>query len=279
MYLKKRYLLLSVTWTVLLLTQSCTMKKRVDTLLTNARIYTMDESGKVCEAMVIDQGKVVNTGSADDLLAMYEPKNRLDANEKAIFPGFIDAHCHFYGLALGLRWVDLVGCTSFDEVLNRISMADTLTEDSWITGRGWDQNLWDVKEFPNKRVLDEQWPDKPVVLVRIDGHSVLANQEALNRAGIGLNHNYSKGEVEIVNGELTGILSETAANDIRSAIPKPSRETTIDLLKEAEYLCFSQGLTGVTDAGLEYAILNLLDSTLKEGVLQIHIYAMVEPTE
>ena len=278
MCLKKRCLILSYIFAAILLTQSCTMKQSVDTLVTNARIYTIDSASQVCEAMVIDEGKVVATGFEDDLLAVYTSANRLDAGGHTIFPGFIDAHCHFYGLALGLRWIDLVGCTSFEEVLERTSLADTLDDDGWISGRGWDQNLWQIKEFPDKKRLDERWPDRPVVLIRIDGHSVLANQEALERAGITPNHGFSKGEVEIVNGELTGILSENAADHIRSIIPKPDTEATLDLLKEAENLCFSYGLTGVSDAGLDNTMLNMMDSALREGWLKIHIYAMAEPT-
>ncbi|MFC2102297.1 amidohydrolase [Bacteroidota bacterium] len=255
------------------------MKEQVDILVTNGRIYTMNETNQVAEAMIIDKGKVVATGLSDELLAIYKPAQTVDADGKTIFPGFIDAHCHFYGLALGLRWIDLVGCTSFEEVVDRISLADTVTEDTWISGRGWDQNLWKVKEFPDKQLLDEHWPNTPVVLVRIDGHSVLANQEALNRAGITANHNFSEGEVEVKEGRMTGILSETAADYIRSAIPKPTREEIMDLLKEAEERCFSLGLTGVSDAGLDFSTLNLIDSSLQDGSLKIHIYAMVEPSE
>ncbi|NQV02340.1 MAG: amidohydrolase [Bacteroidia bacterium] len=254
------------------------MKERTDTLIYNARIYTMDAANTVMEAMVVDQGKVVDTGSENDLLTLYKPENRFNAEGHTIFPGFIDSHCHFFGLALGLRWIDLVGCTSFEEVLERISSADTLDGDGWITGRGWDQNLWKVKEFPTKKALDQRWPDQPVMLVRIDGHSVLANQTALDRAGITSNHRFSVAEVEIVNGELTGILSEIAADHIRSAVPKPDREATLALLREAEELCFSYGLTGISDAGLENATLNLLDSALQTGYLRIHTYAMVEPS-
>ena len=278
MYLKNRSLLLLLSLTAMSLIQSCTMKKSTDTLIYNARIYVMDEANQVKEAMVIHQGKVVDTGSEDDLLARYDPENRLDAEGHAIFPGFIDAHCHFYGLALGLQWIDLVGCTSFKEILDRISLADTLDEKGWITGRGWDQNLWPVKEFPTKKELDERWPDRPVVLVRIDGHVALANQKALETAGITSNHRFLKEEVEVEHGELTGILSETAADVIKRAIPKPDREATLELLMEAEDLCFSYGLTGLSDAGLEKPRLHLLDSAFRRGLLKIHVYAMVEPT-
>jgi len=254
------------------------MKKPVDTLITNARIYTMDSTNQVVDAMAVEKGRVLDAGFVEDMHARYKPMNILDAEGQAIYPGFIDAHCHFYGLAMSLRWIDLVGCKSFDEVLERISVADTVGEDDWLTGRGWDQNLWQVKEFPDKKELDERWPDKPVVLVRIDGHSVLANQEALDRTGFTKDHHFGTGEVEIFDGKMTGILSETAADYIRSAIPKPGREVVLDLLTEAENLCFSYGLTGVSDAGLDLETLNLLDSALQHEHLKIHIYAMAEPS-
>jgi len=279
MYLKKRCLLLLSTLPLLIVTHSCSMKKQVDTLVYHARIYTVNDSNQVSDAMVIDQGKVVATGTRDELENGYLPVHELDAGGFAIFPGFIDAHCHFHGLALSLRWVDLVGCLSFDEVVDRVVLADTLNMDGWLTGRGWDQNLWTVKEFPDKEILDERWPDRPVVLVRIDGHSVLANQEALNRAGITDNHHFSPGEVEVRDGKMTGILSETAADYIRSMIPKPDRAATLNLLKEAQEQCFSYGLTGISDAGLDYPTLSLLDSALQAGQLKIHVYAMVEPSE
>lgn len=279
MYLKKSFLVfLAQVATILILTQSCIMKKRVETLVTNARIYSMDKTSRIAGAMVLDHGKVVMIGSGEELQEMFEPRNRVDACGKSIFPGFIDVHCHFYGLALGLRWIDLVGCASFDEVLDRISSADTGRKEGWIIGRGWDQNLWIIKEFPSKEALDKRWPDRPVVLVRIDGHSVLANQEALDIAGITNDHDFSAGEVEIIDGKMTGILSETAADHIRNAIPKPGREETMDLLREAQERCFSLGLTGISDAGLDFTTLNLLDSALREGPLKIHIYAMAEPS-
>jgi len=254
------------------------MKKHVETIVYNAKIYTMDESNPNIEAFVIDRGKVIETGDKEALLATYSPKNQLDADGLTIFPGFIDAHCHFYGLALGLKWIDLVGCSSFDEVIERIENTDSIEQATWITGRGWDQNLWRNKVFPSKERLDSLYPDRPVVLVRIDGHVVLANQTALDIAGITTRHPFSEGEVEIIDGELTGILSENAADHLRRAIPKPDEDQAVELIKQAEEQCFSFGLTGVADAGLENRTLKLLDSITQQEVIKIHIYAMIEPS-
>ncbi|MBC8314600.1 MAG: amidohydrolase [Bacteroidales bacterium] len=273
-----RQLSFLVFLSTLLLTNSCTMKKHVETIVYNAKIYTMDESKPTIEAFVIDRGKVIETGVKEALLATYSPKNQLDAEGLTIFPGFIDAHCHFYGLALGLKWIDLVGCSSFDEVIERIGNTDSIEQATWITGRGWDQNLWRKKVFPSKERLDALYPDQPVVLVRIDGHAVLANQTALDIAGITTNHIFSEGEVEIINGKLTGILSENAADHLRRIIPKPDENQAIELIKQAEEQCFSFGLTGVADAGLENRTLKLLDSVTQQEVIKIHIYAMIEPS-
>ena len=279
MYLKTSKLHFVLFFFILFLFNSCTMKTPVETLVFNSRTYTLNDSTPIVEAFIIDQGKVIETGKKEDLLAIYSPESQLDVEGLPIYPGFIDSHCHFYGLALGLKWIDLVGCNSFDKVIERIMNTDSIEHVEWVTGRGWDQNLWRNKVFPTKDKLDELFPDQPVVLVRIDGHSVLANQAALNIAGISVDHSFAEGEVEIVDGKLTGILSENAADKLRNAIPKPDQEQTVDLLKQAEERCFSEGLTGVADAGLENATLKLMDSLSQQGEMKMHIYAMIEPSQ
>jgi len=256
---------------------SCNRKQAADTLLFGGKIYTLSDSMPVADAIVIKTGKILAIGSKDELLARFKPVHIEDLENGYIYPGFIDAHCHFYGFARGLQWIDLVGCTSFEEVLLRISEANS-KDTEWITGRGWDQNLWEDKKFPTKEKLDLLFPDRPVVLVRIDGHVVLANQVALDRAGIDEKHRFSRGEVETENGKLTGILSENASDFMRSQIPKPEKEILVKLLRQAQHRCFEVGLTGVSDAGLEFDILRLLDSIQQHGELKIHVYAMIDPT-
>jgi predicted amidohydrolase YtcJ len=181
---------------------------------------------------------------------------------------------------LNFRSIVLNGCTSFDEVLERLKKAGSPGPGLWIVGRGWDHNLWKEKVFPGCRALDELYPYNPVVLIRIDGHVVLANSKALQIAGITTHHSFTPGEVEIKLGRLTGILSENAADHMRRSIPKPGQDELLKLLARAREDCFSVGLTTVSDAGLDAATVRLFDSLSsgRDSAGMIRVYAMLEPS-
>jgi predicted amidohydrolase YtcJ len=266
-------------FSVCLLNSCGHMKKKVDLIVTNGVIYTVDTLNTCVEAMAISKGKIMALGNNQQIAEAFQAAEVLDLKGKTVFPGFIDAHCHFMGYALGLQYIGLAGLTSFDEVLQRLKQAARPGKGKWLVGRGWDQNLWINKNFPDNSQLNELFPDIPVMLIRIDGHVVLANQEALKRAGIGEDHHFSDGQVEMKNGHLTGILSETAADLIRESVPQPQGEELNTLIKQAEQQCFSVGLTAVSDAGLEYNHILILDSLQKRGRIRIHVYAMLTPTE
>src|SRR5437762_11670259 len=116
--------------------------------------------------MAISNGKIVATGTDEEIKAKYNSSTLLDAAGRSIFPGFIDAHCHFVGYGLGLQRADLGGTKSFDDVLKRLPAAtgDGPGTKPWVIGRGWDQNDWEVKEFPTKEKLDSLYPAQPVFL-------------------------------------------------------------------------------------------------------------------
>jgi predicted amidohydrolase YtcJ len=253
------------------------MKDKVDVIYTNGNIYTVDKNNSRVEAMAVLNGKIVATGTAKSISEHFVASSVVDLEKKYIFPGFIDAHCHFMGYALGLQYVDLLGCKSFDEVLNRIRKAGDGSAGKWIVGRGWDQNLWSDKNFPDNRQLNDLFPGIPVMLIRVDGHVVLANQAALSKAGIGLTNRFGTAQVEIKNGSLTGILSETAADLMRTTVPSPKGAELYGLLKMAEQQCFDVGLTTVSDAGLDFYQVQTIDSLQKSGLLKMQVYAMLTP--
>ena len=159
---------------------SCATKEEVGLIVTNANIYTVDADFSKASSMAIKNGKFVAVGSTEEILEKYKALQQLDAEGKTIVPGLIDAHCHFYGLGQNQQVVDLVGTESFDEVVERVVAFQKERPSSFIRGRGWDQNDWEVKEFPTKDKLDELFPDTPVALERIDGHAYLVNQKALD---------------------------------------------------------------------------------------------------
>lgn len=273
----KKILLILLSW-VFLITNSCrNMKEHADLVVVNGAIYTVDSVFTKAGAMAITNGKILETGTVEYITDKYNPDSVMDVGGKFVYPGFIDPHSHFRGYALGLQYVDLVGAVSFDEVISRISGRE-YANGQWVVGRGWDQNLWTEKTFPDNSELNRLFPENPVMLIRIDGHVVLANQVALKMAGITKGDGFATGEVGMKNGSLTGILSEKAADQIRSVVPEPEGDELNKLLLDAQQRCFAVGLTSVTDAGLDYSQVVHLDSLQKSGKIMIHLYIMLTPT-
>jgi hypothetical protein len=255
---------------------SCKLKREdVDLIVWNARIYTVNPDFFVTEAMAIKDGKIIEIGSDESILGRYRAKDTLKLQGKTVFPGFIDAHCHFTGFATDMWKCNLVGTQSFNEILEKIRNYAKTAPMQWIYGRGWDQNDWEVKEFPDKTELDKLFPNRPVFLKRIDGHAALANQYALNLMGITVNTKVKGGSVEIKNGKLTGILLDNAMDLIDLKIPPISDGLAKNYYKNAEQICFSYGLTGVHDCGISDHTIELLDEEQKAGRLKMKVFAMI----
>lgn len=258
---------------------SCESKTEVDLIVTNAKVYTVDDNFQIASAFAVKDGTFVAVGSDREILDAYSSAKSVNADQKPIYPGFIDAHCHFYSLGLNQQLVDLVGTKSFEEVLERVVDFYDGKNVSVIRGRGWDQNDWEVKKFPTKDRLDELFPDTPVALERVDGHAYLVNQKALDLAGITAQTKVSGGSVELEDGALTGVLVDTPMGLVDQVLPNPSLEEASEALKKAEQISFSYGLTTVDDAGLHRSTIELIDSLQQSGDLNIRIYAMVSNTK
>ncbi|PID68516.1 MAG: amidohydrolase [Flavobacteriales bacterium] len=258
---------------------ACQKKEKADFIFTNANIYTVNENFAKADAFAVKDGKFIAVGSSESLFNDYESSKVIDANGKVIVPGFIDAHCHFYGLGLAEQKVRLEGTTSFKEVVQRIVDFQKEHNEKFITGRGWDQNDWPVKAFPVKDTLDLLFPDIPVVITRIDGHALLANQAAINIAGVTSNTTFSGGDIIKENGKLTGIFVDNPMDLITSKIPQPDKKKSIAALKDAQKICFEHGLTTVNDAGLSRSTIELIDSLQQIGDLKIRVYAMISASD
>jgi len=253
-------------------------KKKADLLLHNAKIYTVDAKFSIASAMAVKNGKILETGETKKLLAQYDAKEKLDAKGAVVYPGFIDAHAHFLGYGLGLQKADLTGTESWEEILNRLqdfSTRKNIQQGQWIVGRGWDQNDWKVKEFPSKEKLDELFPNNPVLLTRVDGHAAIANQKALDIAGVKTTSKLTGGEVEVTAGKITGILIDNAIDLVSAKIPSPTIDETMAALKEAQEKCFSVGLTSVADCGIDYPSAKLIYLMQQTAQLKMRIYAML----
>ncbi|MBO6828640.1 MAG: amidohydrolase [Muricauda sp.] len=254
---------------------SCTTKEEVDLIVTNANVYTVDANFSKANSFAVKDGKFVAVGDSEEITQKYDAAEQLDAEGKTIVPGLIDAHCHFYGLGQNQQVVDLVGTQSFDEVVERVVAFQKERPSNFIRGRGWDQNDWEVKEFPTKNKLDELFPDTPVALERVDGHAYLVNQKALDMAGITTETQTEGGEIVKENGAITGVLVDNPMALVDKVIPEASLQQKIQALKDAEKISLDYGLTTVNDAGLPRDIIELIDSLQQADELSIRVYAMV----
>lgn len=263
---------------LIVLAVSCQSKIKADLIIHNARIYTVDSAFSITEAMAVKGGKILATGKNEDILARYEAKETTDAGGKAVFPGFMDAHAHFLSYGMSLQQVDLVGTYSWEDCVDRVMQFATkksIKPGVWIQGRGWDQNDWPVKNFPDKTLLDTLFPLNPVVLTRVDGHALIANQAALDLAGVKPGQTLEGGTVETIGGKLTGILIDNAEDLVFAAVPGPSAELYIQALNEAQANCFAVGLTSVVDCGLSKRAVDAIDSLQKKEVLKMRMNIMI----
>lgn len=251
-------------------------QNKVDLIITNAKIYTVNQKFEVAESMAVLNGKIVAVGKSQELLKKYKSDKIQNLQGKAVYPGFIDAHCHFTGYATD-RWkCELWGTKSWDEILDRMRSYAKTAPMEWLYGRSWDQNDWPVKEFPNKKRLDELFPDRPVYLKRVDGHAAIANQKALDIAAITTKTKINGGEIEVKDGKLTGILIDNAMLLVEKHIPEISDELAIQYYGDLQKECFAYGLTSLHDCGVSTHTFSLLEKAQEQNKLDMKIFALLE---
>ncbi len=253
------------------------LKEKADLIIYNAKIFTPDSVAGGISCIAIQKGKIIAIGSDAQIRSRYWAPDNINATGAFVYPGFTDAHSHFIGFALGLRYADLSQAQSFAEVVEILQGYRKLHPSGWIVGKGWDQNKWAKKVFPDNKLINKLFPGVPVVLTRIDGHALLASDAAIKASGISLPG--KKEEAVIRDGVFSGIFLEEMADQIRGSIPLPSVSEITDLMVIATRLCHEAGLTAVTDAGLAKKEILLLDSLQKAGKITLRIDAWLSPNE
>ena len=265
---------------LLLLAVGCKQKDfNADLLVKNATVYTVDSAFTKAEAFVVNGGKIIAVGKSDQLEQKYTAREVVDAGGKAVYPGLIDAHAHFYEYGLSLQEVMLNDIKSWQAIVDTVKSYGIKNTDGWIIGHGWDQNTWKVKQFPDKSKLDSLFPVRPVILTRVDGHAVIANQAALNIAGIKPGQAITGGKIETVNGKLTGILVDNAVGLVTRKIPPITDQITQAAYLSAQNNCFAVGLTTIDDCGLPYTMVNTIAQLQHKGALKMRMYVMLSDND
>ncbi len=224
-----------------------------DLVVRNGRIYTADGARPIVAAIAIRDGRVIFVGDEAGARALTGAGTQvLDLGGRTVIPGMTDAHAHVAGLGESLRNVDLVGTTSYQQVIARVvERARHTPKGEWIVGRGWDQNDWGDTRFPTHEALTRALPDHPVYLVRVDGHAAVVNTMAMQKANLTkATQEPTGGSIERdADGNPAGVLVDNAQRLVGRAIPAPTRAQTKDAIKAAIAEMHKYGMTGVHDAG------------------------------
>ncbi len=259
---------------------ACLHTQSADMVVHNALIITLDDNQPTAQAMAISNGRIIELGAEREILNRYKSAQMYDARKMYIYPGFIDAHAHFIGYARNKAELSLHGAQSAQDMVARVVAFAKRSERDWIIGRGWDQNLWEDTRFPSNETLDSLFPERPVLLTRIDGHAALANSAALRRAGIKASTQVAGGKILIrSDGTPTGMLIDRAIDRVARFVPTLPDTLLVKHLIEAERDCFEAGLTTVSDLGITVKEAHFLDSLQKAGLLDIRIYASLRPDD
>lgn len=255
-----------------------------DLLLVHGNIHTVDENLPHASALAVQGDRILAVGEDAALQDRHfcpGVTKVMDLEGRTVLPGLIDAHGHLHNLGLSLQRLDLVGTRSFAEVLQRTSETVSHTPaGEWIHGRGWDQNDWTAKEFPDRAGLDALSSEHPILLTRVDGHAVLANHLALEAAGIDdATPDPAGGEIlRDSSGRATGVLIDNAKTLMESAVPDSSQEKRNTIRLAVDH-CLALGLTGVHDAGINYDDWDIYRQMVDDGELGLRVYAMLGDSE
>ena len=252
-----------------------------DTLLIkNVNGYTLDESGELVtfKALAVDDGKI--SGLNPDTTVQYD--RTVDGSGKTLLPGMIDAHGHLLGLGSNLLEVDLRDTDSVQQAVSKVAeyaLANSAGE--WITGRGWNQELWSDRAYPRASDLDSKIDDRPVWLTRVDGHAGWANSRALKIAGIDKNTQSPKGGqiVKDAQGNPTGVLIDNAMGLLEKHIPATGNKQLNAQLDAAGEHLLANGVTAMHDAGIPHSVYDFYLRRAVESTLPVRIYAMISATD
>ncbi len=255
-----------------------TTQREASMLLVNGRVYTLDRNNTVCDAIALRGNRIVGVGSREDL-ARFRTDSVIDLRGKTVYPGLIDGHAHMNGLGALMNSVILYGVPSPEEAVRMVrERVSQVAAGEWITGRGWDQNLWPSREFPTADILDSVSPRNPVELIRVDGHAIWVNHVAMAIAGVSRDTPDPPGGriVRDSKGIPTGILVEDNARRlISSKMPTPTRSDVEKNILRAAEECAKAGITEVADMGVDSLVISAYRALEAGGRLPLRIYAAI----
>lgn len=260
------------------LTFAADYSQKADSVYLNGTIYTVDSTFSKASAMAIKEQKLLYVGTQEEAKKYIGPSTKvIDLEGKTVIPGLNDGHLHFPSMGINLLQVDGFNKPK-DDILNLVKQeAAKRKPGEWILGRGWNHELWPDKKFPTKQELDAVAPNNPVMMERVDGHSIWVNSKALEIGGISKSTPDPQGGeiLKDAEGEPTGMLIDTAGEPIMAKVPAYDSQRVQEGLIKAQEELFLNGITSATDAGTHLDNINDMKELYKKDVLKVRMNVMV----
>ncbi len=230
---------------------------------------------------ILEQRSAAERSPDMDNISYGMEEGQSDLHSAYVYPGFRDPHAHLLYLGLGMQQADLNACSGPEEVLERLlaHAGSSGSNGEWLIGRDWNDSAWPAGAILDRHVLDSAFPDRPVYVGRVDRHAAVVNSAALKMAGVHRARPIKGGMIEERNGLPSGLLIDEAMNLVRVLMPEAGPEQEREALLLAQKLCFSQGLVGVADMGLNLDQYKVLLAAQDEGSLKMPIYGTLTPDE
>jgi hypothetical protein len=252
-----------------------------DAVFVGGTIYTGIEASQTVEAVAVRDGLILAAGSLSDIDPLKGPETEvIDLAGATMFPGFTDSHAHLLGIGMRELTLNLEGIGSIEELVEVV--AANVIEASpgeTIYGRGWIETGWPEERFPNRDDLDPVSLGHPVILVRADGHALLANSAALAKAGVtDATPDPEGGRIEKdARGRATGVLIDNAMALVEAIVGSPSPSQREEAYRAGAEVYAAYGWTGLHNMSADPADIAMIESLAASGAIPIRVYNVVEP--
>lgn len=228
------------------------------TIWHNGLIYTLERENEKVEAVLTDEGKIIETGSPEYLKDVHKSRitREIDLKGNTMIPGLVDSHMHLVGHGERLMRLDLSPWKSRDEVLKAVAeRCKAAPKGEWIVAEGWNENEWASPELILLDELDAITPDHPLILKRICRHAIVVNSRALSLSGISQDAREPAGGAmgRYEDGRLNGLFKEEPAMEmVTENLPGITQDYVEASLRKAIKDCYRLGLTGCHTEDLNY---------------------------
>lgn len=259
----------------------------------SSNINTLSETIPQAEAIFIKNGLIHSLGSKEEIAGLTNSNTQvLDVGQAFVIPGLIEGHGHFSGLGNGLQNLYFLQSKSWQEIVKQIeTKAEQSKKGEWIYGRGWHQDKWNkapknsLGNYPTHESLSEISPENPVILIHASGHSLFANEKAMELAGI-TNETPDVGGGHIVRDEkgfAIGVFEERAMAPIKKAYEEYLAQRSDEEINEAwdksmqlaMQECVSNGITSFQDAGAKFHELIRYKAMAENDKFRMRLWTMI----